>query len=287
MPAWLSVNPVNTPNAYSGISLEMSPLKTTIRTPAIDGEEDDAVGEHQAVAAVEELPGQEAVPGDDRRQPREVGVGGVGGEDQDRERARSWSARTSRPCRRRCTRPSGRARCRRSRRGTAGGARPAPRRRGSTTPRMPPIHTSVRRGVLALRLAGTPARRWTPPRRPTAPRRPTRTPASSMIQRRAPCCASASCAASSTGLSSGIGAEVLDEHAVAADDDQQDEHQRCRSTSAPANAAPDSFDATQVGHRHQRRRRAGRRARVHLVSKPVAVRIASTPPATLTATVRM
>ena len=52
-----------------------------------DGEEDDAVGEHQAVAAVGELAGQEAVPGDDRRQPGEVGVGRVGGQDQDQ---RTW-----------------------------------------------------------------------------------------------------------------------------------------------------------------------------------------------------
>ena len=34
MPAWLSVKPVNTPNAYSGISAEMLPLKTMIRRPA-------------------------------------------------------------------------------------------------------------------------------------------------------------------------------------------------------------------------------------------------------------
>ncbi len=34
MPAWLRVKPVNTPNAYSGISAEMSPLKTMISTPA-------------------------------------------------------------------------------------------------------------------------------------------------------------------------------------------------------------------------------------------------------------
>ena len=34
MPAWLSVNPVNTPNAYSGMRAEMLPLKTATRTPA-------------------------------------------------------------------------------------------------------------------------------------------------------------------------------------------------------------------------------------------------------------
>ena len=49
------------------------------------GEEDDPVREHEAIASVGHLPGQEAVSGDDRRQPREVGECGVGGEDQDRE----------------------------------------------------------------------------------------------------------------------------------------------------------------------------------------------------------
>ena len=34
MPAWLSVKPVNTPKAYSGISLEMSPSKTMISSAA-------------------------------------------------------------------------------------------------------------------------------------------------------------------------------------------------------------------------------------------------------------
>ena len=36
MPAWLRVKPVNTPNAYSGISLEMSPLNTMIKMQAIE-----------------------------------------------------------------------------------------------------------------------------------------------------------------------------------------------------------------------------------------------------------
>ena len=34
MPAWLSVKPVNTPNAYSGMRAEMLPLNTMIRIPA-------------------------------------------------------------------------------------------------------------------------------------------------------------------------------------------------------------------------------------------------------------
>ena len=35
MPAWLRVNPVNTPNAYSGISALMLPLKMMTRMPAM------------------------------------------------------------------------------------------------------------------------------------------------------------------------------------------------------------------------------------------------------------
>ena len=34
MPAWLSVNPVNTPKAYSGMSAEMLPPKMAIKMPA-------------------------------------------------------------------------------------------------------------------------------------------------------------------------------------------------------------------------------------------------------------
>ncbi len=50
-----------------------------------DGEEDDAVGEDEPVAAVGELARQEAVFGDDARQAGEVGIGGVGGENEDGE----------------------------------------------------------------------------------------------------------------------------------------------------------------------------------------------------------
>ena len=60
------------------------PPNAMIRTPASAGEEQDAVREHEPVAAVRELAGQVPVAGDDRRQPGEVGVGGVGGERQDR-----------------------------------------------------------------------------------------------------------------------------------------------------------------------------------------------------------
>ena len=50
----------------------MLPLKTTIRIAGGDGEEDDAVGEHELVAAVGQLAGQVAVAGDDRRQAGEA-----------------------------------------------------------------------------------------------------------------------------------------------------------------------------------------------------------------------
>ena len=49
------------------------------------GEHEDPVGEDEPVAAVGELAGEEAVAGDDPGQAWKVGVGGVGGEDQDGE----------------------------------------------------------------------------------------------------------------------------------------------------------------------------------------------------------
>ena len=49
------------------------------------GEHEDAVGEDEPIAAVGELAGEEAVAGDDPGQAWKVGVGGVGGEDQDCE----------------------------------------------------------------------------------------------------------------------------------------------------------------------------------------------------------
>ena len=50
------------------------------------GQQQDAVREHEAVAAVGQLTGQVPVAGDDRRQPGEVGVGRVGREHEDGER---------------------------------------------------------------------------------------------------------------------------------------------------------------------------------------------------------
>ena len=50
------------------------------------GQRDDPVGEHQAVAPLGELAGEEAVAGLEARQAREVGETGVGGEDEDQHR---------------------------------------------------------------------------------------------------------------------------------------------------------------------------------------------------------
>src|SRR5205814_925504 len=50
-----------------------------------DGEHDDPVGVGEPVAQVPELARQEAVAGEQRREPREALVGSVRREDQDRE----------------------------------------------------------------------------------------------------------------------------------------------------------------------------------------------------------
>ena len=67
MPDCESVNDVNTPTAYSGISALVMPPKATMQRAGRDREEQDAVREHEPVAAVRELTRQVAVPGDDRR----------------------------------------------------------------------------------------------------------------------------------------------------------------------------------------------------------------------------
>ena len=64
----------------------MLPLKAMIKHRRRAGEEDDAVGEHELVAAVGHLPRQVAVAGDDRRQRREPGVRRVRGQHEDAER---------------------------------------------------------------------------------------------------------------------------------------------------------------------------------------------------------
>ena len=223
MPAWLSVKPVNTPNAYSGISAEMLPLKTTIRTPASDGEEDDPVGEHEPVAAVGELAGQVAVAGDDRRQPGEVGVGGVGGQDQDGERGELGHPEQHALAAVDVLGHQGDAGRVVLAAVRAGGARPGSTRRGSTSPRIAAHDGDRHRGVACSPACGTPARRWTRPRRRTARRRPTRTPAA------ASGCSSALVPSASSWASVGElverdRAEVLDEDPVQADDDQQHQH---------------------------------------------------------------
>ena len=61
-----------------------------------DGQRDDAVGEHQPVAALGELAGHEVVAGVEAGQAGEVGEAGVGGQHEDERRARSGSCRTAR-----------------------------------------------------------------------------------------------------------------------------------------------------------------------------------------------
>ena len=62
----------------------MSPPNTTMQERRRSAAEDqDAVGEGEAVAPGGELAGEEAVAGQEGRQAREVGEGGVGGQHQD------------------------------------------------------------------------------------------------------------------------------------------------------------------------------------------------------------
>ena len=140
--------------------------------------------------------------------------------------------------------------------------------------------------VAALRAAGlrndgTPLDTASTPDRATAPDENARR--SIMMPSALP--PSASSWASSDSVSSGIGAEVLDEDAVAADDDQQHQHhdvevRRWREQRARL------LQAAQVGHRHHGDQQQAQR-HPPLASKSNADWMASTPPATDTATVRM
>ena len=284
MPAWLSVKPVNTPNAYSGMRAEMLPLKTTIRIPAAMARKMIAVGEHELVAAVGELAGHVAVAGDDRRQPGEALVGGVGGEDQDGERGQLGDPEQERPCRRRCTRPSGRCRSGRPRRGSGWRCDASTDTPMKQTPRMAAMIASVIDALRAsgLRNDGTPLETASTPDSATAPDENARSSISRLS------------AAVPVGQLLGLlgqvlerdRAEVLHEDPVEADDDQQHQHddvevrrrgeQRARLPAGRAGWRPSS-----------RRSSAGTSGTRHWLSKPNADWIASTPPATDTATVRM
>ncbi len=81
-----NVNDMNTPITYSWISRVRSASNAKIMIEETIAEHDDAVGEDQPVPAVHELPRHVAVARQDRRQPREVLVGRVRGQDQDRRR---------------------------------------------------------------------------------------------------------------------------------------------------------------------------------------------------------
>ena len=127
-----------------------------------DGEEEDAVGEHEAVAPVGELAGQVAVPGDDRRQPGEVGVGGVGGQDEDAGGGELQDARRT-GSRRTPPGPSARSPSRRGS-GTAGGGWPARHAEEQRAEDGRPSTSGWWRRS-STRAGGRRARRWRWPRR--------------------------------------------------------------------------------------------------------------------------
>ena len=134
------------------------------------GQHQDPVAEHQAVAPVGQLTGQEAVAGHQRGQPGEVGVGGVGGQDQDR-RGEGLQGEVDEAARRR-TPPApmvDRTVCSSDRVGWRRWARTEMPRKA--VPRMTPIQVRVRP---ALRLSGalkalTPLEMASTPVRATAP----------------------------------------------------------------------------------------------------------------------
>ena len=77
----VSVNAMNTPTVYSGISAETLPRRRRAARPRPARARRSRV-ERQAVAAELEHARQEAVAGEDARQPREIGERGVRGEHQ-------------------------------------------------------------------------------------------------------------------------------------------------------------------------------------------------------------
>ena len=85
MPACDSVKPVNTPDGVERDQRAGVAAERDDQPGRDEAEHDDAVREHEPVAAVGQLARQVAVTRDDRRNPWEVGEGGVGGQDQDGE----------------------------------------------------------------------------------------------------------------------------------------------------------------------------------------------------------
>ncbi len=86
MPACDSVNEVNTPIAYSGISLWTSAWNRTTSSRRRDRETDDAVREDEPMPALGERAGHEVVFRVEVREAREVGERRVGRQDQDQGR---------------------------------------------------------------------------------------------------------------------------------------------------------------------------------------------------------
>ena len=91
---------------YSWISRVVSASKATTSAAASRPSSDDPVAEDQAVAAAGELPGQVAVPGQQRGQHGEAVEGGVGGEHEHGRGERLRSGRTGRTRRRTAAAPS-------------------------------------------------------------------------------------------------------------------------------------------------------------------------------------
>ena len=153
----------------------VSPPKITSSARREHAQDQDAVREREAVALVHELARQEPIARDDRRQPREVRVRGVGGQHQDQHRRGLHRVVGSRRGRRTC-------RARSARRPSRSSLGTIPYACASSVMPMnividsAAIVTSVRARRCGFPAGGTPARRSTPPRRRSSPCSRSRTP---------------------------------------------------------------------------------------------------------------
>ena len=155
------------------------------------GQHDDAVREHEPVAAVRELARQVAVLGDDRREAREAVVRGVRGEHQDR-RGRELQEHEERPVAEHRPGRAARSPCGRGS-GTAASWCASTETPKNSVPSSTPIHTSVvaaffdsgrRNAGTPFEIASTPVSATAPDEKPFSRRKSAERAADSRASRR-------------------------------------------------------------------------------------------------------